>query len=95
MCVTTREHPSRAQSSESAVAPLREVSLSSSRLSFGSEKLSSPFDVTNKATVAHEESRHHHAMVLAVGGRPPPSLLHEEGVSNFSQLFGCFAGDAL
>lgn len=42
-CVTPApppEHGSRAQSSESAVAPLREVSLSSSRLSCGPEKVS-------------------------------------------------------
>lgn len=64
-------------------------------LFFGSEKLSSLFGMTNKATVPCEESCQHLAMALAMGGRPPSSLLREKGVGNFSQLFGCFTGDAL
>lgn len=94
MCVTPLGRPTRAQSSKSAVAPLWEVSLSCSRLSFGLEKLSSLFDMT-KTTPSQEESCQHRAMLLAVGGWPPPSLLWEKGDGNFSQLFGCFAGDAL
>ena len=95
MCMTSLGHPSRAQSSESAVAALWEVSPSGSRLSFGSEKLSSLFGMTNRATMPHKESWQHRAMALAMGGRPPPSLLREKGAGNFSQHFGCFAGVAL
>lgn len=70
-------------------------SLSSTRLSFGSEKLCPLFGMANKAMVPHRESHQLRAVAHAMGGQPPPPLPHGWELAILSSTLGVLLGSSL